>query len=181
MQKSEIYAVIIDTDSYSGNFERSLCAYVTGRIGDCQVGTESAVIACDELNKDTSWFSENIVDQLDDHGVSRPVRIEPTPGFFNDGLGQIYADGTDLKLVKSNYKKRNPGQVYSGIRYPAYRSVIIFFTKKPDQKVRDLIIERAQKFANNPRKCGEKFFHSKFKIVAVRFIKRITTVVDKLI
>lgn len=33
---------IIDTDSYSGNFEREMCAYITGHIGDCLVGFEEA-------------------------------------------------------------------------------------------------------------------------------------------
>ena len=28
------FLLVIDTNSYAGNFERQLCAYVTGQIGD---------------------------------------------------------------------------------------------------------------------------------------------------
>ena len=34
--------IIIDTDTYAGNFERELCAYVTGIVRDCEVGIEIA-------------------------------------------------------------------------------------------------------------------------------------------
>lgn len=36
------YIFIIDTDEYSGNFERDLCGYITGCVGDCEVGQEYA-------------------------------------------------------------------------------------------------------------------------------------------
>ncbi len=31
------YLFVIDTDTYAGNFEREMCAYVTGQIGECEV------------------------------------------------------------------------------------------------------------------------------------------------
>lgn len=34
------YGLIIETDSYAGNFEREMCAYVVGHIGDCEVGED---------------------------------------------------------------------------------------------------------------------------------------------
>ena len=40
--QNEKYLFVIDTDSYSGNFEREMCAYCTGQIGDCEVGIEHA-------------------------------------------------------------------------------------------------------------------------------------------
>ncbi|KKK83825.1 hypothetical protein LCGC14_2789530, partial [marine sediment metagenome] len=36
--KSDSWIFIIDTDSYAGNFEREMCAYITGRVGECGVG-----------------------------------------------------------------------------------------------------------------------------------------------
>ena len=36
------YGFIVDTDSYAGNFEREMCAYMTGHIGECSVGEEYA-------------------------------------------------------------------------------------------------------------------------------------------
>lgn len=37
---SKKYSFIIDTNSYAGNFEREMCAYLTGQVGDCGVGDE---------------------------------------------------------------------------------------------------------------------------------------------
>lgn len=38
------YIFIIDTDSYAGNFERELTAYITGVVGGCEVGDDFAKI-----------------------------------------------------------------------------------------------------------------------------------------
>jgi len=38
----EKHSFIIDTNEYAGNFEREMCAYCTGQIGDCGVGEEEA-------------------------------------------------------------------------------------------------------------------------------------------
>ena len=32
------YKVIIQTNKYAGNFEREMCAFITGHIGECEVG-----------------------------------------------------------------------------------------------------------------------------------------------
>jgi len=37
-----MYKFIIDTDQYAGNFEREMCAYLTGTVGECGVGDEFA-------------------------------------------------------------------------------------------------------------------------------------------
>jgi hypothetical protein len=175
------YAIIIDTDKYSGNFERQLCAYITGCIGECGVSEEIATAAVFQLKEKAKWFDENVLAQNDDHGVSRPVRIEPTPGYFNDGLGNHYKDGTDPKIVKQKYQKaakeydsknKIPG------RYPAYQSIIIFLAKAPPVAIRKVIIQRAHEFANNLKDCGENFV-SKFEILNIRFIKRKTIVIDE--
>ena len=46
------YEFIIDTEQYSGNFERELCAYMTGQIGGCEKGLEDAEIARQEIPED---------------------------------------------------------------------------------------------------------------------------------
>jgi len=38
----EGFIFVIDTDTYAGNFERPMCAYMTGRVGECGVGEEFA-------------------------------------------------------------------------------------------------------------------------------------------
>ena len=41
---SNSYTIIIDTDEYSGNFEREMCAYCTGQVGECEVGEEEQAV-----------------------------------------------------------------------------------------------------------------------------------------
>ena len=43
------YLFVIDTDIYAGNFERQMCAYITGQIGECEVGKENAELARQEI------------------------------------------------------------------------------------------------------------------------------------
>jgi hypothetical protein len=62
------FAFIIDTNSYSGSFEREMTAYLTGRIGECGVGVEYADFAL-PINFD------NVIDVPDDHGCYRPTSI----------------------------------------------------------------------------------------------------------
>jgi len=38
----DLYIFVIDTDYYAGNFERNLCAYATGYVGECGVGRQMA-------------------------------------------------------------------------------------------------------------------------------------------
>jgi hypothetical protein len=38
MNEENLWLFIVDTDSYAGNFERCMCAYMTGQIGECEVG-----------------------------------------------------------------------------------------------------------------------------------------------
>lgn len=36
--ESKSYSIVVETDSYAGNFEREMCAFMTGHIGKCEVG-----------------------------------------------------------------------------------------------------------------------------------------------
>lgn len=63
------WGLIIKTDSYAGNFERELCAWLTGTIGECGVGKEL-------VEPDIEAMFENLMYQVtDDHGYYRPVSI----------------------------------------------------------------------------------------------------------
>jgi hypothetical protein len=96
------YMVIIDTDKYAGNFERAMCAFITGVIGECGVGDKEQDIALEELDpKVKEWFKDNMSLIDDEHGCARPVTIEVTPGWFNDGHGTNWKDGADLEEVKA--------------------------------------------------------------------------------
>lgn len=39
---SSKYILVADTNQYAGNFERELCAYITGQYGECSVGADIA-------------------------------------------------------------------------------------------------------------------------------------------
>lgn len=63
------YAVIVRTDSYAGNFERELCAHLTGQIGECEVGEEY-------VDSEVAEIFEDVVNQKpDDHACYRPVSL----------------------------------------------------------------------------------------------------------
>lgn len=98
----EGYMVLIDTDKYAGNFERPMCAFITGIIGECGVGDEEQSVALEELDPEIKeWFENNIALIDDEHGCARPVTIEVTPGWFNDGHGTNWKDGADPEEVKA--------------------------------------------------------------------------------
>ena len=52
MTSETLYTFIIDTEQYSGNFERQMTAYMTAQIGDCEVGEELVDDALESLSKD---------------------------------------------------------------------------------------------------------------------------------
>ena len=61
------FGFVVKTNEYTGNFEREMCAFVTGRIGECEVG--DAYIVNLPVNFD------NIMDVADDSGCHRPVSV----------------------------------------------------------------------------------------------------------
>jgi hypothetical protein len=78
------YTFIIDTDSYAGNFEREMTAYLTGHIGECEVGKE--LIYEDELIN-----FDNIEDIADDNGCYRPTSCGENPNEGNKNYSvEIY-------------------------------------------------------------------------------------------
>lgn len=84
--------IAIDTESYAGNFEREMCAWLTGRTGECGVGEDLAEEAREQL-KNKEWFDKYVVDESDE-GCYRPCAIWPTPGWFNNGMGGHYKIGS---------------------------------------------------------------------------------------
>lgn len=86
------FIFVIDTDQYAGNFERDMCAWITGRIGECEVGREFAELASKELSKETDrWFDMNSI-RLCDDGCWRPCSTFRTPGKKGDLSVAIFFD-----------------------------------------------------------------------------------------
>lgn len=148
--RRQMYKFIIDTDSYSGNFERELVAYCTGLVGDCGVGEEEAAEVPEDI---IEMFSECIeFASDDDDSCLRPASIEPTPGFYNDGNGNHYKIHPDIKYEKV---------------YPAYQSVGIKFSIKPTDDMINFIINRTKEFANRPNRWTND---SNFKVLGYRLV-----------
>lgn len=132
---------VVDTNMYSGNFERCLCAYMTGVIGDCGVGDDVQGIVRGDFDEKTRATLDDLVMQVtDDHGCYRPVSIWPTPGWWNDGNGKHYRVGE--------------GPVNVRRQWPAYQSVAIFLRKKPSTGIINLLKARASAYLKDPRMTG---------------------------
>lgn len=125
-----IYVVILDTDSYAGNFEREMAAYAAGAYdseryhGDTQF--HQFVADAEEVD---AGILRSIVSKVgyanhDEYGdVSNTIWA--TPGVLNTGAGAIVPDDG----------------VNTG--YPAYNSVAIFFDEKPTDEELECIYQRA--------------------------------------
>jgi len=98
------YMFVIDTDSYAGNFEREMCAYVTGVVGECGVGDDVALIAVEELAEMALWFDEHTVQMSDHDGCHRPTSLWPSPDGGNNSVA-IFLDAlpdTQLMLDRAD-------------------------------------------------------------------------------
>ncbi len=74
------FGFIVKTDAYTGNFEREMCAYMTGQIGECEVG-KSYVDQEEKPSLDKLFH--NILFLPDEHGCCRPVSMLAGDLYFN--------------------------------------------------------------------------------------------------
>ena len=152
------YLFVIDTDTYAGNFEREMCAYVTGQIGDCGVGKKQAELAKQEI-PDVVAQLEDLVELVpDEHGCARPVSIFSNPRYGNDGRGN------HALLTDENREQ---------FSYPAYNSVTIYFHAIPDSGLIDIMKERARNIAS--RGLELEGFEQQVGIEGFRFLKEHTS------
>ncbi len=159
---NDYYVFIIDTDSYSGNFERAMCGYLTGIQNESTSRTDKYVEAYKEEMGivETYEHNEHILFMPGEFGES-PVEPFPTPGFFNDGHGTHYPENTE----------------YDGDKYPAYQSVGIFMDRKPTNEEIEILKERANKF----KLLEDDRSDETPKVLGFRLIQRITTEVEIII
>ena len=109
------YSIVIKTNQYAGNFERELCAHLTGVVGECEVGEEYV----DESI--TTIFEQSISQVPDDNGTRRPVGL----GSSNEGAsGQdvvIYFDSEPTKeqvqIIKERLLTFIPDQWVKGLEF----------------------------------------------------------------
>lgn len=86
-------AFVVDTDQYAGNFEREMCAHLTGQIGECEVGEEF-------VKNEIAVQFYNVIDKADDHGTYRPVTIfrDKNNGSYNSVA--IFFDKNDPPVTE---------------------------------------------------------------------------------
>jgi hypothetical protein len=169
------YVFCIDTDSYAGNFERPLAAACTGQIGDCEVGQDRAEKFEYLYPKEYQEFRMIIDPQSDEHGCARPVSIYPSPGFWNDGLGNEYPDAEwgqphtieayRKAIVEHKADHLDPQTAMPG-RHAAYQSVAIFFHERPTDTQLAFMVDRAREFVPDR-------FEGSFKITGFRLVEEI--------
>lgn len=157
------YYFVIDTNQYAGNFERDMCAYMTGIVGECDVGSEYAKLFTDETKRfwedsETNPF-EDLVLLLDEEGDNcrRPCLTVSTPGWYNDGNG--------------NYTKTK-----GNCTFPAYLSVAIILDRIPENKEIIFLKDRAYLFVSKKQEIEENrykgvFSKNEIKIEGFRLIE----------
>lgn len=176
MHTETYYIVVVDTNMYSGAFERELCAYLTGQIGECGVGSH---IATGESNniKHIQWWVEHALyldedSDPDEHKCYRPVSIFLNPRYYNNGYGHHF-------LIK-DYR--------TGPTFPAYNSVAIFVNNIPPNEVMEEFKERVAFIEKNMHTImsnsmqsfnNKQYNHLKFE--GIRIIKRTTEVCETVI
>jgi hypothetical protein len=152
---------VIDTEQYAGNFERPLCAWCTGQVGECGVGQREA----DDFRATHPDMAEafiGLVEQFDrdGRGCLRPVCLVDTPGWLNNGLGLNYQDTQeqrkmaldcffrDMNAIDPNGVTPQVAALKEPLRYPAYLSVGIGFRRLPSDGILELMRQRAAIYAD---------------------------------
>lgn len=159
----EKYIFIVDTTEYAGDFEREMCAFCTGVIGDCEVGREEKKKWIEAYGEDKADEMYEMMEQRpDEHGCRRPVSIVPTPGYINTGMG---------KHIKEKDAKPEDE------RYPAYQSVAMYFYERPTKEVINMIKERAKLFTKTNDRISRE--PRTLKILGFRLLKE-TTVIEEI-
>ena len=100
------YTLIIDTDSYAGNFERETTAYATGRYGECTVGSFEAGYYEDQ---ESYSFEHSIEERSDDSECWRPCQIEKdTSGKKYNSIGINFNEKPteeEISIIKRRSKE----------------------------------------------------------------------------
>lgn len=166
------FVFVVDTDSYSGNFERELATYMTGIVEPWFYDEEQEADREDfrvKFPEEFKQFDEIVLFISDDEeNLAQHACVFPTPGRFNDGFGSHWDINTDLQIVKEKrdeYIRAN----YDGEEmerrlktpvgnYPAYESVAVAFSESPNEAQIELMKNRAQEYATKTESFAIKGF-----------------------
>jgi hypothetical protein len=98
------YAVIVRTDSYAGNFERELCAHLTGQIGECEVGKSYVDPEISDV------FDSMVTRKSDDNGCWRPVSLggcEKTPDYSGQDVVIWFSERPSIEEINIIEERAN--------------------------------------------------------------------------
>lgn len=70
----DCFIFVIKTDSYAGNFEREMCGYITGEVGECEMGAKEAAQFKSDYPENYE-FEDLVLRFPDDHGCYRPATM----------------------------------------------------------------------------------------------------------
>lgn len=180
--RSEL-TLVIDTDQYSGNFERQMFAFIFGEPDTPDGGTRDLSYythAAKAAGVSDAFFdrcrtaeepaypiliAERINDPGDDGVHVSYVTICPTPGWFLVDGGEHYED-----------TEANRARFPLNVRHPAFQSVAVFLEREPTADELKLIKERAHLFTTFPRKNA---WDARPKILGFRLVTQHTTFSSK--
>lgn len=102
------YVLLINTNSYAGNFEREMTAYCTGVIGECEVGEEEIENFNNQIANHfniSEDFFENVLEQRpDEDGCYRPCQMEKDKyGEYNSVGINFYQKPTEKEIEIIKY------------------------------------------------------------------------------
>lgn len=126
------FKIIIDTEQYSGNFEREMFSFITGLQNPRQDGIEEY---CAKSIINLDWWEEHSTEEEHEEYGPQQMGIEITPNWFNNGMG-IHKMADDPKISTFKHK------------CPAYLSVGIFVDEMPPENVIKEIKKRAKEFCD---------------------------------
>lgn len=159
------YLLVIDTNSYAGNFERTLFNFLQRNGGLYDVYDSCNIAEVDEGENDVDveeYFEANTSKYLfDEEYGDAPVGIVESPKYVREKSGETkHQDDVGLDDVIEK-------------KLPIYNSVAIAIQKIPEPEILDKIKKECYRFAET---YGKRFSES-FKIEEFR-IQKITTTVE---
>jgi hypothetical protein len=167
--KSKI--LVIDTEQYAGNFEREMCAYLTGQVGDCGVGSDVADKHSSGI-KHLDWWKENIAEEMDDDGVcSRPASIWSTEGWFNNGYGGFFKDEPKSETIAIEAAKKSEVE-YNALQVKSIKERIERknFETTPNGWTEEACLRTLASYEKRLEDAGQLKKHSAYLSVAI-FVK----------
>lgn len=111
--------IIIHTNTFASSFGEEMCAYMTGEVPSHIYEEYAGLNEAEEFQQDPNVpqkmkevFSGNMEEIEGEYGP-RYVEFITTPGWFNNGLGEIYEDTPENEAIAlAEYKKLQTEYIY---------------------------------------------------------------------